>query len=450
MASEASTSTQPVQSAQPWMQPAKLLTLPVELLDIIFWMAYPWRYMSGPICRDLLRYWDQRRRRSFRRVQIGNLAKLSSFHRSYAIRTSICGAFESFTVAPGKDQPADVVFDLAAGLPPALVSFMPSLQRLELHGSRVVGDFLEQAAAAPAPILPVLSDVTLVANLVGQSDPYHPALLCGLGALARLHKLHLDLDVADGNLGQIEQHVPYSCAALRELTLVHCKSSLGANDFIERCTQLADLTISSRDTAPVSTRFLSAVGKLGTVTRIHLSSSSQGRSWKLLKSLKTLSELKTLILGAGCVCDDAASFDILRLLPITRLEFQLGTVVSASRLLKLIDGVDKHPYLESLVLDQVHASLGGIDDLSRRYEQDLIEEWLYNERWTFPEWTTTFSRNFVVRLINTARTSGVTLSGGAVEAVEIETQIAIRRYEVEEYLERGGWTGSDSSDDSGW
>jgi len=435
-----------VQSPLPQSERCKLLELPVELLDIIFRSTYR---QSAPLCRDLIRYYDNSKRRTFRDVKISNAAKLSSFSRSYALRTSICTAFESFTVAPGKGQPAGGDFDLLPGLPPALVLCMPSVRRLELHGDQIVGTFLEQAASALSPILPVLSDVTLVANLVGQADPYHPTLLCGLGALERLQKLHLSLYVADGKLAEVEQHVPYECAAVRELKLVDCKSSPGVIDFIERCTQLVKLDMSSIKKTPASARFLMALGKLGTVTHLHLTASPQGNGWKLLKSLKFLTVLKHLVLGAGCVCRDDVSFDILRLVPITHLEFQLDTVVSASRLLKLLDGDDKHSHLESLVLNQVQASLGGIENLSWRYDSDALGAWYDHEGWTLPEWTSTFSRRGVQGLVHAARRNGIALSGDAVDAVGIEDQIKEWREKIEQVVEEGTPSASESDSD-GW
>ncbi|GAA5927725.1 hypothetical protein JCM3775_006064 [Rhodotorula graminis] len=446
MASDASTSTQLVQSVQPSMQPSKLLTLPVELLDFIFKDLYATAPPRGPICRRLLAYHDQHHRSRFRRVKVVGSAMLSSYCRSLKMRSSIGAMCESFKVV--HTQAKSLAAPVDAALVALLLASLSNVRYLELSGNQLVTAFLARASSSEPSFMPRLVFVSL-ADTGGQHvDPYDPTLLCGLGRFAQLKKAQLDLVVGDGDLGEIQQQVLYSCAALRELTLIDCKSSLGAVDFIQRCDQLETLHLSDSTKSLVEAPFLNAVGRLGTLKNLELSSTT-GHSWKLPKALKNLSSLDNLILGAGCACRDKPSFGTLRDVPISRLVFQPGSIVSASHLLELVGGDTKHQNLQSIVLDQVSADLGEVQDLEWREQQRELYDWLVGG-WTLPKWNKTFSREGLEAVISAGTANGVDVSGEAVDALDLEWEIKAKKDEVKGWQQRearrerraaGGWGG---------
>ncbi|GAA5889781.1 hypothetical protein JCM8208_001129 [Rhodotorula glutinis] len=423
-----------VESPQPSMQPSKLLTFPVELLDFIFKDVYATAPPRAPICRALLAYHDEQHRSRFRRVKVVGSVMLASYCRSLEIRSSIGAMCESFkAVAPRNGfmsyiAPADLALLLAS---------LSNVRYLELEGYQLVEAFLKRGASLGPPFMPHLGDLVLRDMGGCNLDPYDPNLLRGLGTFAHLKKLRLDLAVAvsHGQLVEVEQQVPYACAALRELTLVDCLSSPGAVDFIQRCTQLEELNMRDKLEGVVDGPFLDAVGHLGTLKHLELSSTIAGYSWKLPKALKNLSSLDALILGAGCTVRDKPSFEVLRRIPITLVEFKVGSVVSASHLLKLIDGDDKHPHLESLVLDQVSASLGNVQDFEWRDEPDELGHWL-SYGWRLPKWSATFSREGLEALIAAGASNGVDVSGKAVDALDLEWEIKNTKEQAKGWMER--------------
>lgn len=431
------------------LQHSKLLRLPVELLDFIFKDVYATAPPRAPICRALLAYHDEHNRSRFRRVKVVGSVMLSSYCQSLQIRSSIGAMCESLKVVHSRVHSLALAVD--PGLVTLLLASLSNVRYLELGGHQLVEAFLQHAAASDSSFMPHLSHLVLLADSAGQNpDPYDPTLLCGLGNFVRLKELYLHLVVQEDNLVEIEEDVQYSCAALRKLTLIDCKSSPGAVDFIQRCTQLQILIISDSIKELVEAPFLNAVGHLGTLKTLQLSASVTGHSWKLPKAVKNLSSLDNLVLGDGCTCRDKPSFEILRRLAVKHLEFRLGSVVSASHLLQLVGGDDKHQYLASIVLDQVYASLGDIDELdSWREQQDELDDWLQGG-WTLPKWNKTFSQEGLRAVIAAASRNGVVVSGEAVDALGLEWQIKAKKEEIKGWQKRearrerraaGGWGG---------
>ncbi|GAA5841224.1 hypothetical protein JCM9279_000583 [Rhodotorula babjevae] len=433
-----------VESPQPPMPPSKLIKLPTELLDLIFKDVYATRPPYTPICRALLPYHDKLHRPRFRRVKVVGSVMLASYCGSLKIRSSIGALCESFKVV--HTQAKSLAIPVDPPLIDLLLSSLPSVGYLELSSHHLVDTFLERAATSGPSFMPHLAHLVLSADSGGQHpDPYDPSLLLGLGALTRLKKLYLHLVVDEGELVEVQQDVQYSCAALRELTLVDCKSSPGAVDFIQRCTQLETLNLLDDLKALVEAPFLDGLGQLGTVTTLKLSSTVTGHSWKLPKALKNLSSLDNLILGEGCACRDKPSFEILRHIPIKHVAFKLGSVVSAPHLLELVGGDNKHEHLNLLVLNQVWADLGEVQDLSWREQRRELDDWL-SGGWTLPKWNKTFSREGLEAIIAAGARSGVVVSGEAVDALDLEWEIKDKKEEVkgwqkrEARRERRGWS----------
>ncbi|GAA5889848.1 hypothetical protein JCM8208_001146 [Rhodotorula glutinis] len=426
-----------VESPQSPIQSSRLFSLPVELLDIIFWDLYATAPPRAPICRALLAYHDEHHRSRFRRIKVVGSVMLASYCRSLQIRSSIgdmCEYFEA--VAPRNGSMVDIA---PAGLV-LLIGSLSNVRYLELEGNQLVTAFLAQVASESSPSMPRVKYLKLVNACADSPDPYDPTLLRGLGTLSGLEVLNLELIVADGDQTAAvddAQEADWSCAALRRLTLVDCKVGPGAIDLVKRCHHLVELDF--RGSSPITSSLIASVGNFRTLTSLELSSSRPGRSWTLPYALKSLTSINFLFLGIGYTCDDQAAFDILRALPLKHLEFMRGSAVSGFHLLELISGDNKHESLKTVVLDQVYAEVGFVEEASWYgcFDEQELGDWL-SEGFTLPEWTSTFSREHVVALVKAAAESGVDLWGGAVEALRNEEEIYDRQEEVKEWLEEDG------------
>ncbi|GAA6057141.1 hypothetical protein JCM3770_004843 [Rhodotorula araucariae] len=404
----------------PVHQTSKLLGLPVELLDIIFRDVCATRCGPGLICRALLRFHDEHARKRFRRVQVVGSDQLASYCRSFELRTHISAMCKSFKVVryyrPERWPEQSEVS--------RLVSAMPNLRVLKLVDG-LVAAFLGFAASSTAPFMPHLREVSLDADYPDEPDPYRPSFLAGLANFPSLRTLNLYFRGAEGGEAHDEgDPVDEYTLSVTDLRLVNPMIGPGSAALVARCTSLRKLDVDDYGEGLASARIVNAAAGLGTVTSLVLCHPwSEISAWKMPKQLKKLTTLKELVLPRGCVCRDLGSFETLRRLGrLERLEFGVGTVVSAAHLLTLLRGKGKSRSLRHVQLDNVAANLGDVMRLKWPRDRQALDTWLHGG-WTLPKWTKTFSREGVEALVDAAEVAGVRLCGSAVEAPRIEDVI---------------------------
>lgn len=403
-------------------QPSKLLTLPVELVELIFEDVYSSaRPPSRPLCRALLRFHDERHRRSrYRRVHLVGSSMLSGYTRSLQIRSSIGAACQSFRVVGGFRKR---VVDIAPGLVDLVFSSLPNVRNLELEGDQLVRTFLQRADAQVPPFMPRLAQLSLEARLADRADPYHPSFLRGLSRIRRLTSLSLSLTGGTGAAAPIEPGVDFSLGKLEDLSLTNARSSTGAVDLVARCSSLSQLEISDDAEYLGDPRLLQAAAAHGTLETLSLEGKDGGDEWELPDVVKAMPTLTELRLGRGCNCVDKASFEILAHLPaLETLAFGPGSDVSTARLLKLIEGKSKkHPALKNITLDCVYASYKELPDEPWSKEEghaDAVKDWL--DALVLPEWTDALQPRGLSPLYLPAYDAGVDVSGTAIDAHDCE------------------------------
>ncbi|GAA5909793.1 hypothetical protein JCM6882_002675 [Rhodosporidiobolus microsporus] len=401
----------------------RLSTLPVELLEWIFELAYEdgENTMTGAISRALLVF-DRKER--FKRIEVKGVEQLLRFRElveGSAHLHALLGllVFDECDTARQGQPPHPTSEQMQR-----LFTLLTRIRRIDLrHNCNNLHNFLLSPASAGA-FPTFLSEISLRPSDCSLSR------LSNLNAFPSVTQLSLRMDECYRSTELVASAAESTYHTLPHITRLVLREEYldldSTTSIVESCTNLEALTLNDPQNEPDFEPFLPrlpiTLNSLSLLTITCFDDWSNPCDHHLLR----LSQLTSLTLGEGTF-DHSTLFNNLRALPtLTRLTFNRGAIVSASDLLSLVSGPLRHPSLTGLTLDMLT-----IGERGWRIQEDgegqLHPEHAKGKKhaapdWVVPEFTDPderFSTSGVEGLVSAGERNGVKVVGSAVEGVEV-------------------------------
>ncbi|EGU12846.1 Proteophosphoglycan ppg4 [Rhodotorula toruloides ATCC 204091] len=403
----------------------RLSKLPMELLQKIFDDAYASAKPTEPLSRTLLPLFD---RCVWRDVRIIGDKRLAAFCATFQTRPSAgrhCRSLkiEHLKSAAVSHQSLETVF-----------TNLPNLVKLVIHGdSDTLLDVLLPSGRQAA--FPFSSTIRHFACLckTQRADPYNPAYLGSLASMTGLTVLEL--------IFQHRSRVKTSCSrahggalTLPPLDVLSVSTSRGPNLdslrlLLEGVPAVKTLVVKHYEESSSLVKLVSALAAPEHLEQLCLRASSTSRS-ALPTELKQLRGLKRITFRGNFSHLSRDSFDVLRALPLERIEVGKKSDISAIELSLLVDGPRKLRSLKKLRLDNVDGKAGDIEDLSFEHLATDIDP----IGWDLPKWTSSFAYEDFLVLQKTAGRGNVAISGTVKNAARVERKWETALSELEDEL----------------
>ncbi|GAA5909798.1 hypothetical protein JCM6882_002677 [Rhodosporidiobolus microsporus] len=425
----------------------RLSTLPVELVERIFELAYEDKKhtATGPISRALLPF-DRKER--FKHVEVKSteqFVRLVSTVREISvhkfIRTLACTGVEDTLAAPSEQEIKFFLGRLSRLSHLALKSACAPILRVVLSAF--------YARVHP----PSLTSVTFCPS-AHWDNPVDPSNFARPATFRTLTCLNLELELDPEHVAQLPYQLsPVALPFVEHLTLHRSVVDLSAvATLANSCPSLQSLEL---DSTVLVTHFHSLIPLLLPQLRSLRLKLSPCPTWPLPAQhpcdhlLHQFSQLTELHLGNGHFSHHTLLASLSALPSLSRLTFGRGACVFMHVLLAFVDGSTRLPSLSTLTLDIVERGTRGQrlpDDLGGKLHPDgSYETFRMAPGWTEPPFDLAFpffSPWDLIDLVAAGQAQGVVVGGEAIEAAHV---FIVFREEAQDCLvayglERGDFT----------
>ncbi|EMS18668.1 uncharacterized protein RHTO_05771 [Rhodotorula toruloides NP11] len=352
----------------------RLSKLPMELLQKIFDDAYATDKPTEPLSRTLLPLFD---RCVWRDVKVVGDKRLVAFCATFQTRPSVGRHCRTLKVEHLR-SPAVVS---QASLETVFAN-VPILVTLVIHGDwdTLLEVLMPSGRQAALPFSATIRHYSCICK-TQRTDPYNPAYLACITSMTGLTALQLVLEHTEQGSAvspPLPSNGSVKVAPLNVLSIsVLRESDLDTPDRLEHLVLHA---------FAVARRALPA-------------------------ELKQLTHLKQFTFHGDFSQLGRDSFDILRALPLERIELGRKSDISSVELIALLTGETRLPSLKRLHLDNLEGVIGG----SIATESDIDEDGA-DRGWIMPRWTRSFRKMDRHGLIN----AGVKITGSFLRASDTE------------------------------
>ena len=323
---------------------------------------------------------------------------------------------------------------------------LTELEELSITGwTRLILLVLSSSVAACS--LPSLKSLKLESTFDDIDDPFHPAHYANLQCYPQLNRLEVSIVRDSDSIESFQTSIvsPYfSLVSLRSLHVHGPITSSNHRSSLLRCfPRLEELDLDDETGSASLLRLVTSLpdpSRLETLS-IKFCKYAPGRmppaspiAFNLFPSLRNLTIIGLVNLESPSFCED------LRMLPLQRIDLGYGTGLSALGLRELLNEQAQQRCLETLVLDNILASVG--------YDADPLEFLFYthgfedeetahlNLRLFGPRWTDRFSKEGLVKLVRVAEQKGISVRGTAMDALRLEERFESGEVERERVIAR--------------
>ncbi|BGO90648.1 hypothetical protein NBRC10512_000212 [Rhodotorula toruloides] len=389
----------------------RLSKLPMELLQKIFDDAYATDKPTEPLSRTLLPLFD---RCVWRDVKVVGDKRLVAFSATFQTRPSVGRHCRTLKVQHLK-SPAVSQASLEA-----VFANLPNLTKLVVHDDWEM--FLDVLLPAGRQALfPFSSSIRHFACLckTQRADPYHPAYLGSLASMTNLTVLQLILR-HKSRIKTLRSRahggaVPLPPLDVLSVSVSHGPSFDSLHLLLQSVPTIKTLVVKHYEEPSSLVKVISALAAPEHVAQLFLITSSTLHS-ALPAELKQLAGLKQIIFRGNFSRLGRDSFDVLRALPLERIEVCKKSDISAIELSLLVDGPRRLSSLKKLKLDNVDGKAGDVADVT--YEDVAMD--FEPAGWELPMWTSSFGYDDYLDLKMKATKANVAISGTVKNAARVE------------------------------
>ncbi|GAA6004885.1 hypothetical protein JCM10207_008442 [Rhodosporidiobolus poonsookiae] len=421
--------TQTTRNTQTLNSSPTLLSLPVELLERIFDIAYRWPKPSFPVCRALLPFY---RRRLFSAIEATEWAGLKALTKVVK-RNPIIGRYvRSLTVMIRRVKAGrDTVEAVDPGTPSdnqlvELFTLLSSLRDLYVAGSTRVSIVLLSDAIKRPNFLSNLQYLAFNTDWEGRDDPLHPHHYANLPHYTNLKELWLPQGSARSPPSALPTDpaptwvVPH--ISRLSIPLGHARAdSLLA--LLPTFTGLTSLLLEGLSRRVLLPSILQAIPRPDNLQTLEINGNVHpSEAWNLAPLLDRFTALETLDLSEGSDASDPSFYRALSALPLKHLTLQIDCTVSSKDLLAF---AGSSPSLKRLTLDNVPCRRGPtIDEVGPGVRDDPYglsdSPYILPDGWFKPDFPDGFTRDDLEALLETTDERGIKFDGMTAQALEIE------------------------------
>ncbi|GAA5865443.1 hypothetical protein JCM3774_005638 [Rhodotorula dairenensis] len=363
-------------------------TLPNELLQHIFALAYAKKRPAAPLSRRLRPFYDEV---VFRALKAGNDTRVHDLHRI-------------LTGPPGCDREA------SSSAPATRAGSTP-----------ILPCYPEAKTVLPASV------VNLVINARGDQrrDAYDPAQLGALTQLPNLTALSLDFRSKYQGLEQPSSATSeLSLPDVTDLSVGLPKGFSSVNSLLGCFPHLHKLGLTSHKTEPEFASALASIKSPAEIKELTIRASSK-KGWRFPDELAAFGSLDSLVLAGQLQHLKEDAYKVLRHAPITTLAVGKKSDIDAEALTALLGEKGLCPTIKTMRLDNISAEEPAHTTWSLLRSSD---PYALLRHFVLPKWTAAFSYEGYDNLMSAAATAGVLLQGSVLTAGLIED----RYYQLEE------------------
>ncbi|KAK4334267.1 hypothetical protein RTBOTA2_003003 [Rhodotorula toruloides] len=384
----------------------RLSKLPMELLQKIFDDAYASDKPTEPLSRTLLPLFD---RCVWRDVKVVGDKRLAAFCATFQTRPSVGRHCRSLNIEHLKSPAAshDSLETVFANV--------PNLTMLVVHDDWDM--FLDVLLPAGRQALcPFSSTMRHFACLckTQRADPYNPAYLASLASMTGLTVLEL---IFQHKSPVKPSSTPSTGGPVKLAPLDSLAVSVSQGQSLDSLRSLVQSVPSVRKLAIMHSEEPSSLEKLipalaapERLQHLALLACAVGRR-ALPAKLKQLTRLKHITFHGDFSHLARDSCDVLRALPLERIEVGRNSNISSVELIALLTGDTRLPSLKRLRLDNVEGVVGGAI-----VSHSDIDDGGVRCGWVLPRWTRSFRKVDRHGLIN----AGIKITGSFLRACDTE------------------------------
>jgi hypothetical protein len=452
---------------QPTLTLDRLSSLPVELLREIYELAYPRNEAkpSAPLSKRHLPFFLERLYSSASvksYVDFARLCRAITRNRGFGVLIKHLSVDLPFVErrrpgVGGEKEKVEQEWPFQWLNPNKVIFFFRHLSAansIRLSGST----YLVQSLLSPVVVLDLinLTDLSLRSTFDSLEDPFHPAWYSTLPFLTKLESLTIDVERKADTI--VARHPPpqgLSPILMPSLFALTLRGPLTSSPSVAQLIgSFADIFDLSLSDYYAKTSLVPLVKALEMPERLFRLALDAGHALEYDPALETvlldLKGLEFLELAGGCASSSPSFYDTLRKIPdLSSLDLGMDAPASTKQLIELISGPRRHPKLKALRLGVVWGNSGDTADGSSNpffngevRPSHSFQDWptltfspfLISPpsipshfpsfapclQWILPDWTRSFSRKGLERLIRKAKTAGVKVDGDSVEAMAIE------------------------------
>ncbi|BGO90664.1 hypothetical protein NBRC10512_000229 [Rhodotorula toruloides] len=386
----------------------RLSKLPMELLQKIFDDAYATDKPTEPLSRTLLPLFD---RCVWRDVKVVGDKRLVAFCATFQTRPSVGRHCRTLKVEHLR-SPAVVS---QASLETVFAN-VPILVTLVIHGDwdTLLEVLMPSGRQAALPFSATIRHYSCICK-TQRTDPYNPAYLACITSMTGLTALQLVLEHTEQGSAvspPLPSNGSVKVAPLNVLSIsVLRESDLDSLRLLLRSVpSVKKLVVAHSDEPSRLEKLIQALAAPDRLEHLVLHAFAVARR-ALPAELKQLTHLKQFTFHGDFSQLGRDSFDILRALPLERIELGRKSDISSVELIALLTGETRLPSLKRLHLDNLEGVIGG----SIATESDIDEDGA-DRGWIMPRWTRSFRKMDRHGLIN----AGVKITGSFLRASDTE------------------------------